>query len=86
MKPLKYLGSMVQGDGYAVAKINRRIQIDLQIWRKPTGTICDKKKGTKLKGKLYKSVDRLAALFGMKALPLTKVLEGTIIVAEMRIL
>ena len=51
-----------------------------------TGIICYKKIEAKIKEKLYKSVVRLAVLYGIKTILLTKVLEGKINTAEMRML
>ena len=66
--------------------LRKLIKIGRLNWRKLIGIICDKTMVTKLKGKLYKSAVGLAVLYGMKTMPLTKVLEGKLNSAEMRML
>ena len=46
--------------------------------------LCDKRMPVKLKGKVYKTVVRLAMMYGMEATPIKKVNEKRMNVAEMK--
>ena len=81
VRAFKYVDFVVQDDEHAVADISGRIQIG---WQNLTDIICNNKIGTKLKGKLYKSVVRPAVSYGRETMPLTIVLEGKINTTEMR--
>ena len=55
-------------------------------WWKVTGLLCDRKVPAKLKGGIYKIMARLAILYGMEAVEVTKGQERKMDVKEMRVL
>ncbi|XP_013139833.1 PREDICTED: uncharacterized protein LOC106104347 [Papilio polytes] len=52
----RYLGSLIQSDGYIDRDVTNRIKAGWMKWRQVTGVICDPQIPLKLKGKIYKAV------------------------------
>ena len=73
-------------DGSEDKEVTSRIQAGWKSWRDVSGVLCDRKMPVKLKGKVYKTVVRPAMTYGAEALPLKKVSEKKMEVAEMRML
>ncbi|KAL5192364.1 Germin-like protein subfamily 3 member 4 [Glycine soja] len=55
----KYLGSVIQDDGEIEGDVNHRIQAGWMKWRKASGVLCDAKVPVKLKGKFYRTADKI---------------------------
>ncbi|KAL5193749.1 LINE-1 retrotransposable element ORF2 protein [Glycine soja] len=55
----KYLGSVIQDDGEIEGDVNHRIQAGWMKWRKASGVLCDAKVPIKLKGKFYRTADKI---------------------------
>jgi hypothetical protein len=60
----RYLGSMLQSEGEIDEDVSHRIRVGWVKWRQASGVLCDKKIPNKLKGKSYRTVIRLAMLYG----------------------
>ena len=82
----KYLGLTITVDGSEEREVTRRIQAGWKNWREVSGVLCDERMPVKLKGKVYKTVVRLAMMNGMDATPIKKVNEKRMNVAEMKML
>ncbi|KAH1251469.1 hypothetical protein GmHk_05G014337 [Glycine max] len=55
----KYLESVIQDDGEIEGDVNHRIQAGWMKWRKASGVLCDAKVPIKLKGKFYRTADKI---------------------------
>ncbi|KAL5188110.1 hypothetical protein HKD37_05G013655 [Glycine soja] len=55
----KYLGSVIQDDGEMEGDVNHRIQVGWMKWRKASGVLCDAKVPIKLKGKFYRTANKV---------------------------
>jgi hypothetical protein len=64
-----YLGSMLQKDGDIDEDVRHRISIGWLKWRQAYGILCDKRVPQKLKDKFYRTVIRLAMLYGAECWP-----------------
>jgi len=64
LEKFKYIGSIIQQQGYVVEDINQRIQVGWQKWKWASGVLCDKRMPVGLKGKVYRMVVRPALLYG----------------------
>ncbi|XP_077407522.1 uncharacterized protein LOC144038707 [Vanacampus margaritifer] len=82
----KYLGSTVQSNGECGKESKKCVQAFWNGWRKVSGVMCDRRVSAKMKGKVYKTVVRLAILFGLETVPLRKRQEAELEVAEMKML
>ena len=60
----KYLGSIIQRDGQIDGDVNHRMHAGWLKWRATTAVLCDRKFPTKLKGRFYRAVIRLALIHG----------------------
>jgi hypothetical protein len=60
----RYLGSMLQSSGDIDEDVCHRIKVGWMKWRQASGILCDKKVLQKLKGKFYRTLVRLAMLYG----------------------
>ena len=83
---IKYLESTLSADGIEDKKITERIQAGWKSWRDISGVLFDRKMPVKLKGKMYKTVERPAMTYGVETVPVKKINESRMEVAEMRML
>ena len=60
VKELKYLGSTVQRE------VKKRVEAELNGWRKVWGVICDMRLPARVKGKVYNSVMRSATVINFR--------------------
>ena len=65
VKKFKYLGSTVQESGGCEREVNKRVQAGWNGWRRVSGVIYHRRLPTKVKGKVYSSVVRLAMVYGL---------------------
>ena len=70
-KSFKYLGSTVSSNGRCKEEV-KRIQAGWMSWKKVSGVLCDMKLSAMVKGKMHKSVDRPAMLYGMETVAVTE--------------
>jgi len=68
----RYLGLIIQENGEIDEKINQRIKIGWQQWKKASGVLYDEKILLKLKGRVYRIVVRPALLYGAESWPIKK--------------
>ncbi|XP_037801969.1 uncharacterized protein LOC119596714 [Penaeus monodon] len=68
------------------AAVKRSVQARWSGWRKVTGVLCDRNMPIGVKGKIYRTCVRPALLYDMETIPVTKLQEVKMEVAEMRIL
>ena len=81
-KNFKYLGATVSSDGRC-EEVTRKIHAGWMSWKKVSGVLCDRKLSTRVKGKMYKSVVRLAMLYGMETVAVAERQVGKIEVAQL---
>ena len=86
VEEFKYLGSTIQADGGIDREIAKRIQVGWGAWKRITGVMCDRKVSASVKGQLYKTMVRLAVMYGIETLAVTKTQERKMQVAEIKIL
>ena len=86
VKEFKYLGSTVQGSGSCEREIKRRVQAGWSGWRRILGVICDRRLPARVKGKVYSLVVRLAMLYGLETVAVTKKQIEEMEVAETKML
>ena len=86
VKQFKYLGSTVQESGDCKREVKKRVQVGWNGWRRVSGVICDKRLTDRVKGKVYSSVGRLAMVYGLKTVAVTKKQVEEMEVAEMKML
>ena len=72
VKEFKYLGSTVQESGSCEREVKKRVQAGWNGWRKVSGVICDRRLPARVKGKVYSSVVRLAMVYGLETVAVTK--------------
>ena len=72
VKEFKYLGSTVQESGGCEREVKKRVQAGWNGWRKVSGVICDRRLPARVKGKVYSSVVRLAMVYGLETVAVTK--------------
>ncbi|KAK3564791.1 hypothetical protein QTP86_027819, partial [Hemibagrus guttatus] len=82
----KYLGSTVQSNGECGKEVKKRVQAGWNGWRKVSGVLCDRKISARIKGKVYRTVVRLAMLYGLETVSLRKRQESELEVAELKML
>ena len=73
-------------DGSEEREVTIRIQAEWKNWRDVLGVLCDRRIPVQLKGKVYKTVVRSAMMYGMMAIPIKKVNEKRMNVAERKML
>ncbi|KAK3532125.1 hypothetical protein QTP86_008586 [Hemibagrus guttatus] len=83
VQELKYLGSTVQSNGECGKEVKKRVQAGWNGWKKVSGVLCDRKISVRIKGKVYKTVVRLAMLYGLETVSLRKRQESELEVAEL---
>ncbi|KAK3558663.1 hypothetical protein QTP86_023102, partial [Hemibagrus guttatus] len=81
-----YLGSTVQSNGACGKEVKKRVQAGWNGWRKVSGVLCDRKISARIKGKVYRTVVRLAMLYGLETVSLRKRQESELEVAELKML
>ncbi|KAK3530945.1 hypothetical protein QTP70_006500 [Hemibagrus guttatus] len=86
VQEFKYLGSTVQSNGECGKEVKKRVQAGWNRWRKVSGVLCDRKISARIKGKVYKTVVRLAMLYGLETVSLRKRQESELEVAELTML
>lgn len=82
----KYLGSYVSADSDTLHDARMKTSGAWQKWRQVTGILCDRRMPSNLKSKIYKTVVRSVALYGMECWVATKKHERTLHAMEMRML
>ncbi len=82
---LRYLGSTMSATGDTTAEAAARANATWLKWRNCTGVMCDRKMPRHLKSKIYKTVIRPVAPYGSQTWAMTKKVENTMNVLEMRI-
>ncbi|KAK3524879.1 hypothetical protein QTP86_011079 [Hemibagrus guttatus] len=86
IQEFKYLGSTVQSNGECGKEVKKRVQAGWNGWRKVSGVLCDRKISVRIKGKVYRTVVRLAMLYGLETVSLRKRQESELEVAELKML
>ncbi|KAK3514285.1 hypothetical protein QTP70_012904 [Hemibagrus guttatus] len=86
VQEFKYLGSTVQSNGEFGKEVKKRVQAGWNGWRKVSGVLCDTKISARIKGKVYRTVVRLAMLYGLETVSLRKRQESELEVAELKML
>ncbi|KAK3564068.1 hypothetical protein QTP86_007525 [Hemibagrus guttatus] len=86
VQEFKYLGSTVQSNGESGKEVKKRVQAGWNGWRKVSGVLCDRKISASIKGKVYRTVVRLAMLYGLETVSLRKRQESELEVAELKML
>ncbi|MCJ8729253.1 hypothetical protein PDJAM_G00103960 [Pangasius djambal] len=86
VQEFKYLGSTVQSNGECGKEVKKRVQAGWNGWRKVSGVLCDRIISARIKGKVYKTVVRLAMLYGLETVSLRKRQESELEVAELKML
>ncbi|KAK3542052.1 hypothetical protein QTP86_011352 [Hemibagrus guttatus] len=86
VQEFKYLGSTVQSNGKCGKEVKKRVQAGWNGWRKVWGVLCDQKISARIKGKVYRTVVRLAMLYGLETVSLRKRQESELEVAELKML
>ncbi|KAK3507887.1 hypothetical protein QTP70_002436 [Hemibagrus guttatus] len=86
VQEFKYLGSTVQSNGECGKEVKKRVQAGWNGWRKVSGVLCDRKISARIKGKVYRTVVRLAMLYGLETVSLRKRQESELEVAELKML
>ena len=66
--------------------MTHRIQSGWKNWKRISGILCDRRIGFRVKGKVYKTVVRLAMMYGAETWAMKKAQEKKLDVAEMRML
>lgn len=67
----KFLGSTIQSKRQCIRELKKRVQGGWSGWRQVCGGICDRT-AARLKGNVYKMVVRIAVMYGLEMLVLTK--------------
>ena len=86
VKEFRYLASTVQESGSCEKKVKKRVQPGWNEWRRVSGVICEKRLSARVKGKVYSLVVRLAMVYGLKTVAVTKKQVEEMEVAEMKML
>ncbi|KAK3571553.1 hypothetical protein QTP86_013185 [Hemibagrus guttatus] len=86
VQEFKYLGSTVQSNGECGKEVKKRVQAGWNGWRKVSGVLCDRKISARIKGKVYRTVVRVAMLYGLETVSLRQRQESELEVAELKML
>ncbi|KAK3557949.1 hypothetical protein QTP86_003877 [Hemibagrus guttatus] len=86
LQEFKYLGSTVESNGECGKDVKKQVQAGWNGWRKVSGVLCDRKISARIKGKVYRTVVRLAMLYGLETVSLRKRQESELEVAELKML
>ena len=68
------------------AEVTHRVQSGWKNWKRVSGVLCDRRMNMKIKGKVYRIVERPALMYGAETWALKKAQENKLEVAEMRML
>ena len=85
-KEFKYLGSTMQESGNCEREIKKRVQEGWNGWRRVLGVICDRKLLARVKRKVYNSVVKLAMVYELETVAVTKKQVEEMKPAEIRML
>ena len=85
-KTFTYLGSTLVEDGKRDAEVTHRDQSGWKNWKRVSGVLCDRRMNVKTKGKVYRTVVRLALMCMAETWALKKAQGNKLEVAEMRML
>ena len=86
VKKFKYLGSTVQESGSSKREVKKRVQAGWNGWRRVSGVTCDRRLPARVKGKAYSLVVRLAMVYELETVAVTKKQVKEMEVAEMKML
>ena len=86
VKKFKYLGSSMQESGSCERKVKKRMKGGWNGWTKVSGVICDRKLPARVKGKVHSSVVRLAMVYGLETVAVTKKQVEEMEVTDMKML
>ena len=74
----------MQESGSCERDVKKRVQAGWNGWRKVSGVICDRRLPARVKEKVYSLVVRLAIMYGLETVAVTKKQEKEMEVAEMK--
>ncbi|KAK3542334.1 hypothetical protein QTP86_025769, partial [Hemibagrus guttatus] len=86
VQEFKYLRSTIQSNGECGKEVKKRVQAGWNGWRKAWGVLCERKISARIKGKVYRTVVRVAMLYGLETVSLRKRQESELEVAELKML
>ena len=86
MNTFKYLGATLVENGDLDTEMTHRIQSGWKNWKRISSILCDRRISFRVKGKVYKTVVRLAMIYGAETWAMKKAQEKKLDVAEMRML
>ena len=82
----KYLGATLAENGDLDTEMMHRIQSGWKNRKRISGILCDRRIRFRVKGKVYKTIVRLAMVYGAETWAVKKAQEKKLDVAEMRML
>src|SRR5699024_280232 len=82
----KYLGATLSADGSCATDASSRITAAWRKWRSLTGVLCDKQLPIRLKSRVYKSMVRPVALYGVESRATTQAYINKLHCMEMNML
>ncbi|KAK3536469.1 hypothetical protein QTP86_013796, partial [Hemibagrus guttatus] len=77
---------MVQSNEECGKEVKKQVQAGWNGWRMVLGVLCDRKISARIKGKVYRTVERPAMLYGLETVSLRKRQEAELEVAELKML
>ena len=86
MNTFKYIGATLVENGDLDTEMTHRIQSGWKNWKRISGILCDRRIRFRVKGKVYKTVVRLAMMYGAETWAMKKAQEKKLDVAEMSML
>ena len=86
MNTFKYLGATLAENGDLDTEMTHRIQSGWKNWKRISGILCDRRISFRVKGKVYKTVVRLAMMYGAETWEMKKTQEKKLDVEETRML
>ena len=76
----------MQESGSCEREVKKRVQAGWNGWREVSGVICDRRLPVRVKGKVYSSVVRLAMVYGLEMVAVTKKQVEEMKIAEIKML
>ena len=76
VKTFTYLGSTLAEDGELDAEVTHRVQSGWKNWKRVSGVLCDRRMNVKIRWKVYRTVVRLALMYGAETWSLKKAQEN----------